>query len=225
MPSRLACAAFGVLATITGPAVGHLVAAATDPASSPVLAVGSTVIDLTPTPVKDWAVAEFGTKDKPILIGSVLLGTLVLAGVAGLLAKRRFVVGAGLLVALVAVAGAAALSRPTADAVDVLPSVVAGLVAFAGLWAVVATVAPVASGARAAPGSGRRGLLVAGGLVGLAAVVHHRRPPARGDDDARPRLPRVRRPHPDVLPPPAEVAEIARRGSSRPAYRRGRPGE
>src|SRR6266540_1561479 len=73
MPSRLACAAFGVLATITGPAVGHLVAAATDPASSPVLAVGSTVIDLTPTPVKDWAVAEFGTKDKPILIGSVLL--------------------------------------------------------------------------------------------------------------------------------------------------------
>ncbi len=158
MPSRLACAAFGGrLATITGLAVGHLVAAATDPASSPVLAVGSTVIDLTPTPVKDWAVAEFGTKDKPILIGSVLLGTLVLAGVAGLLAKRRFVVGAGLLVALVAVAGAAALSRPTADAVDVLPSVVAGLVAVAGLWAVVATVAPVASGPARRPARGDAG--------------------------------------------------------------------
>jgi len=171
MPSRLAYAALGVLATVTGLAVGHLVAAVTDPASSPVLAVGSTVIDLTPTPVKEWAVAHFGTNDKPILIGSVLLGTLVFAGVAGLLARRRFVVGAGLLVALVAVAGAAALSRPTADVVDALPSVVAGLIAVASLWAVIAAGAPGASGSRAAPSSGRRGLLVAGGLVALAAVA------------------------------------------------------
>ena len=43
----------------------------TDPASSPVLAVGSTVIDLTPTPLKEWAIAQFGTADKPILVGSV----------------------------------------------------------------------------------------------------------------------------------------------------------
>ena len=43
-------AAFGVLATLVGLAAGHLVAALTVPAASPVLAVGSTVIDLTPTP-------------------------------------------------------------------------------------------------------------------------------------------------------------------------------
>ena len=95
-----------MLATIVGMAAGHLVASLLDPASSPVLAVGSTVIDLTPTPVKEWAVAQFGTKDKPILVGSVLLGALVLAAIAGILARRRFALGAGLLLVLVAAAGA-----------------------------------------------------------------------------------------------------------------------
>ena len=71
MRQRLLYAGFGVLATIVGIAAGHLVAALIDPASSPVLAIGSTVIDLTPTPVKEWAVAQFGTADKPILVGSV----------------------------------------------------------------------------------------------------------------------------------------------------------
>ena len=65
MRDRLTYAAYGVLATLLGVAAGHVVAALTDPASSPVLAVGSSVIDLTPTPVKEWAVAQFGTKDKP----------------------------------------------------------------------------------------------------------------------------------------------------------------
>ena len=122
MRTRLLYAGFGVLATIVGMAAGHLVAALLDPASSPVLAVGSTVIDLTPTPVKEWAVQQFGTKDKPILIGSVLLGALVLAAIGGILARRRFALGAGLLLVLVAASGAAALARPTADLLDVVPA-------------------------------------------------------------------------------------------------------
>ena len=134
MRSRLVHAAYGVLATLLGVAAAHLVAALTDPASSPVLAVGSTVIDLTPTPVKEWAVARFGTSDKPILIGSVFAGVLVLSAVAGMLARRRFLLGAGMLVGLVALAGAAALSRPTAGLADVLPAVVAGVVGVAALW-------------------------------------------------------------------------------------------
>jgi hypothetical protein len=52
MTKRLLHAGFGVLATVVGVAAGHLVAALTEPAASPVLAVGSTVIDLTPTPLK-----------------------------------------------------------------------------------------------------------------------------------------------------------------------------
>ena len=62
MRNRIVYAAYGVLATLLGVAAGHLVAAFTDPASSPVLAVGSTVIDLTPTPLKEYAVKNFGTE-------------------------------------------------------------------------------------------------------------------------------------------------------------------
>ncbi len=122
MRTRLAYALFGVLATLVGMAAGHLVASLLNPASSPVLAVGSQVIDLTPTPMKEWAIRNFGSKDKAILIGSVLAGVLVLAAVAGLLARRRFRYGAGLLVVLVAVAAFTALNRPAAELVDAVPS-------------------------------------------------------------------------------------------------------
>jgi hypothetical protein len=66
--SRLPYALFGVLATLAGVAAGHFVASLLNPASSPVLAVGSQVIDLTPTPMKEWAIRQFGDQDKPILI-------------------------------------------------------------------------------------------------------------------------------------------------------------
>ena len=48
--SRLRSFLAGILAALAGTAVGHLVAALTVPASSPVLAVGTAVINLTPTP-------------------------------------------------------------------------------------------------------------------------------------------------------------------------------
>ena len=127
-------AAFGVIATLFGMATGHFIASLLNPASSPVLAVGSTVIDLTPTPIKEWAVANFGTKDKPILIGSVLAGVLVLAAVAGVLTKRRFFLGAGMLVVLVAVAAGAALTRPAVEIVDVVPSLLTGIAGVGALW-------------------------------------------------------------------------------------------
>ena len=79
MKRRLLYALFGVLATLVGVATGHFVASLLNPASSPVLAVGSQVIDLTPTPMKEWAIRQFGDRDKTILIGSVMGGVLVLA--------------------------------------------------------------------------------------------------------------------------------------------------
>ena len=126
-------AALGVLATLVGMAAGHVAASLLNPAASPVLAVGSTVIDLTPTPLKEWAIRQFGTADKPILVGSVLLGTLVLAGIAGILARRRFALGAALLIVLVALAGAAALARPSASVLDALPALAAAAVGVGAL--------------------------------------------------------------------------------------------
>lgn len=116
--------AAGLLAAVTGLAAGHLVAAFVDPAASPVLAVGSLVIDLTPTPVKEWAVAQFGTADKPILLGSVLAVTLVATALIGVVARRDAVRATVLLALLVAVPGAATLTRPTATIASALPALV-----------------------------------------------------------------------------------------------------
>ncbi|MGO4661336.1 molybdopterin-dependent oxidoreductase [Terrabacter sp. 2TAF16] len=123
--TRLRFALSGILAAVAGIAAGHLVAGFLAPASSPVLAIGSTVIDLTPTPVKEWAIATFGTNDKLILQGSVLVVTLVLAAVAGLLARRRMPLAVGFIVLLTGLAGAAALLRPATRPLDALPAVAA----------------------------------------------------------------------------------------------------
>jgi DMSO/TMAO reductase YedYZ molybdopterin-dependent catalytic subunit len=134
MRSRLVYALFGVLATLVGVATGHFVASLLNPASSPVLAVGSQVIDLTPVSLKEYAIRTFGSRDKQVLIGSVMGGVLVLAAVAGLLARRRFALGAGLQLVLVAVAGFTAMNRPTAELTDLVPSVATALAGVGALW-------------------------------------------------------------------------------------------
>lgn len=179
----------GVLATLAGVGAGHLAAGLLTPASSPVLAVGSAVIDLTPTPLKEWAVREFGTKDKPLLIGSVFLATLILAAVAGQLAKRRLAVGSGLLVALVTVAGVAAMVRPAATLADAVPALTSAAIGVGALiWLVRAARRPDPSlmlepAARTQAASGidhdepvtpaarRRTLLATGAVAGLALTA------------------------------------------------------
>ncbi|KRF35419.1 oxidoreductase [Nocardioides sp. Soil805] len=166
-------------------AAAHLVAALTVPAASPVLAVGSTVIDLTPTPMKEWAIRTFGTADKAILVGSVLVVVLVLAGVAGIVAARRLTLGISMLVGLAAVAGVLALLRPSAGALDLVPSAVAALVGaltLAGLYRFASPAATPADTTTARAGTtdhaepagasaSRRTVLIATGGAALAAAA------------------------------------------------------
>lgn len=166
--STLLHALSGVLAAASGMAAAHLVAALGDPAASPVDAVGSTVIDATPTPVKEWAVRTFGTADKAILIGNVLVVTLVVAAVAGVLARGRPARGLALLGLLVGLAAAAALHRPDAEPVDVVPSLVAaatGLLVLSWLTRALRPRAGSADGSRRAFLVGAGVVLVGGGLA------------------------------------------------------------
>ncbi|MFV0461703.1 MAG: molybdopterin-dependent oxidoreductase [Nostocoides sp.] len=160
-----------VVATLAGIGVGQLVAAVLAPASAPVLAIGSAVIDATPTSVKEWAVATFGTADKPVLVGSVIIVTLILAWAIGVLARHRRIPALILLVVLVSLAGWAALSRPDAGPSAVIPALATGitgllsaafLFARADRWtASIAT--PVSAGVQ------RRSFIV--GTVGVGALA------------------------------------------------------
>jgi hypothetical protein len=85
MPSH---AITGVLAAAGGLAAAELAAALTKPSSSPVIAIGESVIDATPTPVKEFAVKTVGTYDKPPKpFAKLAAGSTTIAGVAW--AQRR----------------------------------------------------------------------------------------------------------------------------------------
>ena len=139
----------GLLAAVAGMAAGHLVAALVNPAASPVLAVGSTVIDATPTPVKEWAVQTLGNADKPVLLGSVALVTAAAAAGIGVLSRRRPTPALVLIVVLAALAGLAAALRPAALPQDVLPAVVTAVVG-AGVLTMLRGMAWRATGAEPA---------------------------------------------------------------------------
>lgn len=185
----------GIVAASAGLAAGHLVAAVTDAATSPVLAVGSAVIDLTPTAMKQWAVETLGNADKPVLLASVLVVTLVLAALGGILARRSFPAGAAVVLVLVGAAGWAALARPAARPLDLLPTLVTAGTALAALrW-----VSPAEQ--TVADGPGRRLLLTRAGILAGAAVVAGSAGQwlvARARDVTDVVLPRPRRPLADL---------------------------
>ena len=68
----------GLLAALMALGVAELVAAFVDAEASPVVAVGGSVIDATPQWLKEWAIEQFGTNDKPVLIGSIVAVLLLL---------------------------------------------------------------------------------------------------------------------------------------------------
>lgn len=104
-------------------------AAAVNPAAAPVVAVASVIVDLVPTPLKEWAVANLGTADKAVLLITVAAGVAVIAAVAGVLGGRRPAIGVGIFVGLGLVGLVAAASRPASGMLDWLPSVAGTVVA------------------------------------------------------------------------------------------------
>ena len=144
-----------------------------NPVASPLLAVGSALIDAAPTPAKEFAVRTFGTNDKPILVSSIGVVLVVFGAAVGLIAWRRPCI-ASVAIGLLGVAGAgAALTRgPWTNAI---PSVAAGVVGVAALHLMLTRrVADATAGSAldAAKGRSRRGFLAAlGGTAAVAAVA------------------------------------------------------
>ncbi len=156
----------GVIAALAAVGVGHGVAALMNPQASPIIAVGSVLIDAAPTPAKEFAVKTFGTYDKPILIGSIGVVLLIFAAVLGLIAWRRRPISL-IGISLLGVAGiAAAVSR--GRTLDAVPSMVAGAVGVLALLIMTRTPADAEDGQ---PAPSRRRFLATMGGVGLLAAI------------------------------------------------------
>ena len=111
---RLAGAALGLLSGAVALAVAQLMSGVVGGTSSPVIAVGSTAIDLAPPGVKTFAIRTFGTGDKRALLVGIVVVLAVAAVILGMASIRRPRVGVIGLCLLGAVGLAASLTRPTA---------------------------------------------------------------------------------------------------------------
>lgn len=178
-PGRAAAGVLvGLLVAAVSLGVAQLFAAFVSLASGPVVAVGAAMVDLSPEPVKSFAITTFGTNDKPALVAGIVVVLAGLAAILGVVSLRRRWVGFAALAALGAAGAAAALTRPDATALWALPSIagaLAGAVAFYRLWR-AASSAPESEVGEAtvptAPGQiGRRTFIRSAVATGVVAAV------------------------------------------------------
>ncbi|MCP3800600.1 molybdopterin-dependent oxidoreductase [Allokutzneria sp. A3M-2-11 16] len=160
--SERGSALIGVLSAGAALGTAELVTAVTGPNSSPITSVGGAAIDLAPVWLKDFAISTFGNYDKPVLLGGILVVLVVFAAVAGIVAARRFAVGAVMIGLIGAVGAIAAIARPGGSPLDALPSLAAIVAGVAALHLLL-TRRP------AADGSSRRKFLITG--LGTAAYA------------------------------------------------------
>jgi DMSO/TMAO reductase YedYZ molybdopterin-dependent catalytic subunit len=164
----------GLLAGGAAVAVSEGVAALLTGVTSPLLSVGNRAVDQAPRPLKELAIEQFGTADKPVLIASVVAGTAVLAAMAGVLGARRLGAGVGIFVGLVLVAAAAALTDRAASAGPLLRLLPVAALAAVGVGGLVVLLRQVGSRRGTAPPAtrpDRRSFLLSAAAVAAVAVA------------------------------------------------------
>jgi DMSO/TMAO reductase YedYZ molybdopterin-dependent catalytic subunit len=161
----------GVVSVLAGLGAAELTAALLAPASSPLLVVGSLVIDSVPGWVKDVTVSLFGTADKVVLL--IILGVLValLAAVAGIVERRRPPFGRAIVALVGLVAVVAAVTRAHAGPLDSAASLVAIVVAVLVLAALSKTLRRARTTTSPQSADRRRFLAIAGVTAGLGALA------------------------------------------------------
>ena len=120
--------ATGVLAATAAIASSEGLSAILNLRESPVLAVGQTVIKLTPGPIAEKIISVVQHADKPLAVTSVVIAILLLGGLIGAWWQNRRVLAILGIAALVGLASAAVLSRPHGSGKGVLICLIAGAV-------------------------------------------------------------------------------------------------
>lgn len=165
----------GVAAVSAGLGATELVTAITIPSTSPLLVVGSFVIDLVPPWVKDLAIALFGTADKLALL--IILGIMLalLAAAAGVTEQRKPPLGRWLVVVVGLVGVLAAATRANASVLTVVPSIFAAGLSVAALGLLMRQLPDGYSqpdeGAGTPDASRRHFLIVAGTTAGVGILA------------------------------------------------------
>jgi hypothetical protein len=137
-------------------------------------AIGSDVVDLTPGPIKEWAIQTLGSLDKLFVAIVVLVVIATIAAIAGTLETQRRPLGSAMIAAAGALGCIAVLSRQGATALDTIPTVAGAACGVAALRMLTRRFRPGPgdqddSADHDAPDAGRR-RLVTFGLLGFGVV-------------------------------------------------------
>lgn len=196
-------ASAGVAGAVVALGVTQLISALVSPASDARAAVGAAVIDLTPGPVKEWAIQTFGTADKLFLSTMVVLVIIIVAALAATRERSRLPLGSLALLVLGAAGCAAVLIRPAAVPLDVVPTV---LGTGCGIAVLRRLTAPVEDRGTPAPDPGRRrslqtlAFLGLGSAAGVGGVLASRRLQSVAGEVETAVLPPVAQPVPQIPP-------------------------
>lgn len=162
----------GVAAAAVVLAVAELLGAFFTARAAPLFALGSTFIDFTPSWLKDFAIATFGTNDKAALFAGMGLTIAVLACILGVVAYRRWVLGVLGVLFMGAVIVASVVTRAGVGPVEALPSVAGTFAGLAVLRLLVVRLREVPAGSPVAGRyTSRRRFLAAAGVTAAAAGI------------------------------------------------------
>ena len=133
LPGWVLPAAAGLASVVLGLGLAELTAAFVAPQASPVLVVGSQLIDWAPAWAKHTAIALFGTGDKAALLTGIAIVLAVVAGAAGVLERWKAPIGRIIIGGAGVFGVGAAIARSGSSPADIIPAVVATVVALIAL--------------------------------------------------------------------------------------------
>jgi DMSO/TMAO reductase YedYZ molybdopterin-dependent catalytic subunit len=137
-------------------------------------AIGSVAVDLTPGPIKEWAIQTLGSLDKLFVAVTVLVVIATIAAIAGTLETQRRPLGSAAIAAAGVLGCIAVLSRQGATALDTIPTIAGATCGVAALRLLTRRFSPGLedpedTADHAEPDAGRRRLVVYG-LLGFGVV-------------------------------------------------------
>lgn len=134
--------------------------------------VGNFVIDNTPEPVKEWAIATFGTADKLVLLIGISVVTVLIGAGVGLVARRLYFLALIVFIGFGVLAAAATAFDPQVSlGVAIIPGGAAALAGLGSLQWMLGLTSGAAGDGEGASQSRRAFLRGAGAVLGLAALA------------------------------------------------------
>jgi DMSO/TMAO reductase YedYZ molybdopterin-dependent catalytic subunit len=161
----------GAMAAAAALSVGAFVSGLVRGTTSPVVSVGSWIIDHVPPTVKEFAIRTFGSNDKNALIVGTTIALVAFAVVIGLLARRRRWIGFAGCAVFGAIGVAAALVHVNSRLIDAVPSVLGAVTAGAVIDVLVRTRPTLVTPTPAVIAADRRRFLIQLGAVAASAAL------------------------------------------------------